>query len=390
MTDNINIIHGINTAGVKSIVQCFLAKAGDLAKKSDLGKNFTDHREKHSEMVAIKALEAADAIEKALTYKAMGKTCMKGRVKFEAGIDKAALEGAAISHDTGMSGTGYALDSSNGSYSVRILDSTNFDVVRCNHPFNSALNVLSNRTQYTDLGYTDTQVDIMAVECMIHSKSCSGVSDLNSMSDWQNCFARIEAGVAAYNRDHPDHQISFNRQLFLTDTKLLGRVAAAGLALRIGDVSRDSGPGAISQVGEPIYVDRSKIHNHAGTMDGEIEGVPIVRGADYEEIQDFKSRRIHAGEQNISYNRTHFDKTRGYVIHEITVRDSNSAPKCTQNAIQEHLGELRTARDEQFIVHISFEDDYDDVIKEDYTAFRDNLSAKGVNYSIIYPWDEVM
>lgn len=54
-------------------------------------------------------------------------------------------------------------------------------------------------------------MDKIAAECMAHSKSGSGVSEITRRSDWSDCFDRIDAMVMAYNADHPDTPIFFNR-----------------------------------------------------------------------------------------------------------------------------------------------------------------------------------
>ncbi len=252
---------------------------------------------------------------------------------------------------------------------------------------NSAINVLANRDQYKEAGYSDTQVDKMAAECMAHSKSSSGVTNLNNRDDWSDCFDRIDSTVSSYNNDHPDNTISFDRSAFEGDDKQLGSLASETLALRVGDVSRDSVAGAEAHSGEKVNVDRSTISDHAGSVEGELQGANITIGDEGDQIENIKSRQVHVGEQNINDNHT-FVGEDGMLTHEITVADGDSAPKCTQEALGDHLGELASAKDEKFDINIIFDKPCDEFAQESYENFRTEAHGKYPNVSIYYPWDE--
>ena len=322
-------------------------------------------------------------------------------------IDKITLKGTALSHDTGMAGNGYALTpvlredgkllkdengkkvyekDVDGNYVIHP-ENNNFKEVRENHSLNSAINVLKNRDQYKEAGYTDEQVDKMAVECMAHSKSNSGVANLNSKSDWLDCFDRIDATVETHNKDHSDSPISFDRSAFENDANKLGSLASETFALRVGDVSRDSFAGAEAHSGEKVNVDRDSLNNRAGLIEGELEGAIITIGDNRDSIDSIKSRQVHAGEQNICDNHTYLGNG-GSLTHEITVSDGVSAPQCTQEALRDHLGELASARDGEFDVNIEFTEPCDDYARESYEKFRDDATGKYENVSIHYPWDE--
>ncbi len=397
--------------GVKEITQHYYDDARTLAQNSDVGRDFTDHTEAHVEQVAEKSLETADALESAIS---------KGTFKIESddpdhvelvgNIDKSVLEGAALSHDTGMSGDGYALipvrdengnhlkdesgkklyeKDADGHYKVKEESNSDFDEVRDNHSLNSAINVLADREKYKELGYSDSQIDMMAAECMAHSKSSSGVANLNSKADWSDCFDRIDATVAKYNEDHPDSPITFDRSQFESNDEKLGQLATSTLALRVGDVSRDSGPEAISQSGEKVYVDRDTLNDEGGSVKEELSGADITRGENHEAIDSTKSRQVHTGEQNITENHTTCDAN-GNVNHEITVNDGNSAPKCTQDAISDHLGEFASAKGGKFNVEVKFDSPCSPESKASYEDFRKQIEgdSKYDNISITYPWDK--
>ncbi|MCR5608349.1 MAG: hypothetical protein K6G26_04735 [Lachnospiraceae bacterium] len=379
---------------VKEITKPYYTQAGELARSNDGGRTFTDHKEEHVEMVADKSLEAADAIKKATEKGGLKSDAKEGKVGFSSDIDKKTLEGAALSHDTGMKGDGYALvpimgengqqkkDSngkkiyekdSDGKYVVRHENNSDFNEVRNNHSLNSAINLLENREKYKEAGYDDEQIDKIAVECMAHSKSSSGVSDLNNKADWSDCFDRIDATVDMYNKEHPDKTISFDRTRFERNDDKLSSLATETLALRIGDVSRDSGPYAEAQSGEVVYVDRSTIDNGAGSEKGEVKNANITIGDKGEQIENDYSKQVHAGEQNIVENHTYVGDD-GKVVHEITVSDGSSAPRCTQKAIEDHIGELRSASEGKFVVVVKFDKPCDTTSAEYYEKFRDNMA----------------
>ena len=389
--------------GVKEITQHYYDEARTLAQNSDVGRDFTDHTEAHVEQVAEKSLETADALESAIEK---GEFQIENpnadHINFVGNIDKSVLEGAALSHDTGMSGNGYALEykvdengkkqfikDEDGNYIVKNEDNNNFNEVRENHSLNSAVNVLADREKYKELGYSDSQIDMMAAECMAHSKSSSGVANLNSKSDWSDCFDRVDATVAKYNEDHPDSPIAFDRTQFESNDEKLGQLATSTLALRVGDVSRDSGPEAISQSGEKVYVDRDTLNDNGGSVKEELSGADITRGENHETIDSTKSRQVHTGEQNITENHTTCDAN-GNVNHEITVNDGNSAPKCTQDAISDHLGEFASAKGGNFNIEVKFDSPCSPESKASYEDFRKQIEgdSKYDNITITYPWDK--
>ncbi len=94
---------------VRDITSSYYEQAGDLARNNEMGRAFTDHKEAHVEMVADKSLEAGDAIKGAIENGRLGQEKGDNHVTFSSDIDKKTLEGAALSHDTGMAGGGYAL-----------------------------------------------------------------------------------------------------------------------------------------------------------------------------------------------------------------------------------------------------------------------------------------
>ena len=78
------------------------------------------------------------------------------------------------------------------------------------------------------------------------------------------------------------------------------------------------------------------------------------------------------------------------MTHEITVADGCSAPRCTQQAVDDHLGEFYSARDEWFRIRIVFErfDAEDaDFFRDSWEDFRVQAAQDYPTIAIGYPWD---
>ena len=143
---------------------------------------------------------------------------------------------------------------------------------------------------------------------------------------------------------------------------------------------------AVAQSGEAVHVDRDTLDNRAGSWKGEIENADITLGEHGTPVDSDKSKQVHAGEQNIIDNHS-FLNNEGIFTHEITIDDGVSAPKCTQEAVGGHLGELASAKDEQFEVNLEFEKPCDDYSKQSYEQFRAEAKDAYPNVTINYPWD---
>ena len=109
-----------------------------------------------------------------------------------------------------------------------------------------------------------------------------------------------------------------------------------------------------------------------------------------EEVNQFKSRQVHAGEQNISFNRTYADEN-GHLVHEITVIDGCSAPRCTQDSVNDHLGEFCSAPEGRFTVRIlfmHFDAEDPDFFHDSWEDFRTEAANSSPNIDLVFPWDE--
>lgn len=379
-----------------------IAKVGGIkgAASDDMGKNFTSHNEDHLEQVREKTSEALAAMVNTINFGSIERDGATGDVHFDEHVDFRVAQAAAEAHDTGMSNHGYVFDCDekkvpkrdiNGNIIVLKQNSLDFNSIRSNHSANSALNVLRARESYKAIGFTDAQVDEIAVLVYAHSKSNSGVTDLNNSKSWSDCFDRIEALKNKFNADHPNNKVSFNRSRFegASNARKLGSLATEALALRVGDVSRNSGPDALAQSGEIVHVEKSSVNSSGNSWKDEIEGAVIMR-ANAPVTHDL-SRRIHIGEQNIVDNHTEFKN--GALTHTITINDGSYAPHCTAEAIVDHIGELASAKNGHFVVELKFNSSCDKM--EQYEDFRTEMknarnkdgSKKYGNVEIKLPWD---
>ena len=367
----------------------------------DMGKNFTSHNEDHLEQVRQKTSEALVGMVNTLNHGSMERKDAVGDVHFSPDVDFRVAQAAAEAHDTGMSNHGYTFDcdekkipkrDANGRIIVLKQNSLDFNSVRNNHSANSALNVLRARDSYKAIGFTDAQIDEIAVLVYAHSKRNSGDTDLNNSKSWSDCFDRIDAIKDKFNADHPNHKISFNRSRFegASNARKLGALATEALALRVGDVSRNSGPNALAQSGEIIRVEKNTVNSSGNSWKEEIEGAVVMRAN--APVTHKLSRRIHIGEQNIVDNHTEFKN--GVLTHTITVNDGGYAPHCTTEAIVDHIGELASAKNGHFVVELSFNtpcskrEQYEDFRTEIKNMRNKDGSPKYGNVELVYPWDK--
>jgi hypothetical protein len=175
---------------VKETVWPYYEAGAQVAIDSpDFGRNFTDHKTEHALMVSEKTLETGMALASSIERGVLGSQRKADRITLGGDIDWMVLEAAGLSHDTGMCGGGYALTDAlddsgepikdengktvferdtNNLYKMHKEDNLNFGEVRSYHSLNSGLYVLVNRERYRAAGFTDEQIDRIAIICMAH------------------------------------------------------------------------------------------------------------------------------------------------------------------------------------------------------------------------------
>ena len=377
---------------VIEIVKPYCDKARDIARADKEGRAFTGHTEKHIYQVAEKSQEVADALEVSIDNSTLfNKDTIENnendsdRFNFKSDIDRNALHAAALSHDTGMSG-GYKVTETKiegGKTQYGISTCETFKDIRNNHSLNSCINVLENRGKYKEIGFSDEQIDSIASLCMAHSKTNSGVKDLNSKEEWGKCFDKIEATIEAYNKQHQGKVILFNRSAFEQSEEKLGKLVTSTQALRLGDVSRDSHSNDESQSGEYVHVDRSTINDKATNWEDEVRNVNVDINGD--KVDSEKSKQVHIGEQNVINNQS-YNNDDGKFTHEITINDMNSGKLCTREAIKDHITEF--SKDVNANIVIKFEGECLEENKNSYNDLIEDFETVYENINIIYPWDK--
>ncbi|MBQ6296441.1 MAG: hypothetical protein IJK81_01875 [Selenomonadaceae bacterium] len=345
---------------VKDISAKYYANAKEIAKRYVELRTYSDHGTHHAALVAVKSLEAADSIDAANF----------GNVWYSS-IDRRELEIAAFMHDTGMDG---------GQFKTY----TDGNALRKDHSLNSAIHVLENREAIAALG---VNVDAVALDCMGHSKSCSGVRDLTSWEQWTDCFNRIDEAVELYNQKFPAAQIYFDKstwtngetyqnkkgvEIYKFNREALARSAAVIAALRIGDANREAAQFPYTQTGETIEVDFKSYVTPAKDWHEEIAKAKIfmidsngnrtsllTQGVDTNGF----GRMYMAGEGNLSMSCEYNPET-GNLREVFKIFHGASFPLSTQNCIEERLGELDTMKRFPVEAHIKIVGDYSKVDKK--------------------------
>lgn len=381
---------------LRKIFQSYYNRSKEIALSNEEGRVFTDHNDAHVKMVLNKTNGVLKSLKEYIPSKKRNNIIDNfDYIPFSCNINPDIITAITLAHDSGMCGLGYTFckdangfytKQENGYYKMKIIDCSNYAQIRVNHGLSSAIIVLQNRENLKSIGYSDIDIDEIATVCMTHFISTSGVVDLNSKHDWLECFLRLNSAVYAYNNDNKTSPIYFNSKP-LESKQYMSILATETLAIRLGDVSRDSGPDAESQSGEIISVDRNSFNNKGDSIESELQNAQITIGNSSTAITFLKSRQVHAGEQNIIYNDTHV-KMNTSLVHSITVKNGNSVPKCTQTAIHDHARVLASIPKENFYMEIKFLEDCDSFSKQSYENFRNECITEYKNVSIIYPWDK--
>ena len=353
------IVSASSLDAAKNLSAKYYANAKEVAKNFVELRTYSDHGTHHAELVAKKSLEAADALDAANFGN-----------PWYSSIDRRELEVAAFMHDTGMDGG-------------RFKTYTDGNALRKDHSLNSAIHVLENRAEIAAMG---VNVDAVALACMGHSKSCSGVRDLTSWEQWTDCFNRIDEAVELYNQKFPDAKIFFDKttwtngstfqsgskKIYVFNRENLARSAALIAALRLGDANREAAEFPYTQTGDIIEVDFDSYVTPAKDWHEEISKAKIfivddsgkktsllTQGVDANGF----GRMYMAGEGNLSMSCEFNPKTRN-VREVFKIFHGKSFPLSTQECIEERLGELDTMKKFPVEAHIKILGDYSKLDKK--------------------------
>lgn len=348
------VVSATEIDSIQDISARYYANAKERAHQFAVLRIYSDHGTHHAALVAVKSQEAADAIERA----GLGNP-------WYSSIDRRELEIASYMHDTGMDG---------GQFKTY----TDGNALRKDHSLNSAIHVLENRAAIAAMG---VNVDAVALDCMGHSKSCSGVRDLTSHEQWTDCFNRIDAAVELYNQKFPAAQIYFDKstwtngetyqklseknpkqlvEIYNFNRETLARSAATIAALRIGDANREAAQFPYTQSGETIEVDFDSYVTPAKDWHAEIAKAKIFVVNDNGNKTSLLEQGIDtagfgrmymSGEGNLSMSCTYNPKTQNF-REVFKVLHGKSFPLSTQECIEERLGEFDTMKKFPVEAHI--------------------------------------
>lgn len=365
-------------------------KAGNIACRNEL-EGYSDHREKHVEMVMKKSIEAATVIS--LTT---GRLCGSRELMV-----------AAFFHDTGMDG---------GKEFADKLDKGND--IRKAHSRNSAMHVLNNRDLLEQDGI---DADYVAALVMLHSKSCSGVRDLSLKTRNQRECAKIDKvfsikeALEDLKKRASEQDLNFN----FNNVDCV-RLADEAAALRIGDSFGHVGSSIDTQSSghfevqypkdqRPIPTEwreniwKDEIRNATVIIrysngksklvvlcikENLADGTAIYKNEAGETIdlsqffpdEEGYTKMYPLGEGNISEMHSELG-IQGEFVAVLDVADGERAHLCTQQCLIERFGELNTAKrlfppNKQPIVTIRVHGKCSDNTKKLYESFRSAQQKK--------------
>ena len=393
----------LNTSYMTHITESLLAPTLDYYQKAAVYagsgnaenfKTYRAHTEEHVKEVAQKSMEAVDSIKKALQ-----KNPVEG---FSDNVNAYECYIAALWHDVGMGAgqegiIGYDSVYENGNVITKVLvDNKGGNVVRSNHSFNSAMNVLANSSQIADLGVDPNKVALLA---FAHSKSNSGVGTVNSAKDWSLCIDKINSAVQYHNEHNPNSPIRFSntggtnfidslvKSGILVDNSTkktvsttkkgkvyhneyninpekLGELASGTYAIRLGDANTNNNNIGTNQAGEKI--DMSTLQRNGKTsfdtsmgfgevidlVDSEAAGSTIMIGNDKVTLDKYGAGFV-LGEANVDFS-SGLSNERS-LVETFTVNDPTEYPACTVFNIDERLGEVATAEKGKFKTKIEIQ-----------------------------------
>ena len=250
-------------------------------------KEHNDIENGHIEKVRLKSLEAADTLEAHFSQNDYDGL-------YSPNIDRRTVEVMSIYHDTGMDGNINAEDYeaereayiSNEQIREKYVSDTvakkekeaakngePFDRAdaeakanekfekegfenhfRPNHSLESAIHALRDRESISNL---NVNADEVALGCLVHSKSNSGLRNIASEDDWRTAVGRLQERVNEYNESHPDEQIHFDSSFLVNEDgsfnqDKLAEMRSEAIVLRIGDANGHDTNSRTSQTGKSI------------------------------------------------------------------------------------------------------------------------------------------
>lgn len=388
-------------------------------------KEHNDIESGHIEKVRIKSLEAAEALEAHFSQNNYGGL-------YSPNIDRRTIEVMSIYHDTGMDGnikaedyeteraafisneetkekfvasalakkekeaieTGKPFDrEAESKKAIEKFEREGFENhFRPNHSLESAIHALRDRDSISKL---NVSADEVALGCLVHSKSNSGLRNIISEKEWRDAVKLLQDRVDEFNQSHPDEQIHFDSSFLLNEDgsfnqEKLVEMRSESIVLRIGDANGHDTNSRTSQSGKAIeFTLEEKIAT--GELPSDFESK--LENGDYEpfflEIQsaDVKvdgvelnnkndpkgfSRMFAVGEGNFQLLNCEVDNN-GVIRQSFDLCDGDAFPLSTQYCIEERLGEYKTAQPMKYTPVVKLGSNCSDKLYKSYLAFADRI-----------------
>ena len=398
---------------------------GDKVPEFNTYKEHHDIESGHIEKVRVKSLEAADALEAHFSQNDYDGL-------YSPNIDRRTVEVMSIYHDTGMDGNikvedyeaeraafvsdeaireKFVANALSKKEKEAIETGKPFDRVaeeqkanekfekegfenhfRPNHSLESAIHALRDRESISKLG---VNADEVALGCLVHSKSNSGLRNIASEDDWRVAVGRLQNRVDEFNQSHPDEQIHFDSSFLLNkdgsfNQEKLAEMRSEAIVLRIGDANGHDTNSRTSQNGKAIEFTleektvtdelpsdfESKFENgdyeayflEVQSADVKVDGVELNNANDPKGV----SRMFAVGEGNfLSLNCEVEDN--GTIKQNFELCDGNAFPLSTQHCIEERLGEYKTAQPMNYTPVVKLGSNCSDEVYDSYLAFADRI-----------------
>lgn len=398
---------------------------GDRVPEFNTYKEHHDIESGHIEKVRVKSLEASDALEAHFSQNDYDGL-------YSPDIDRRTIEVMSIYHDTGMDGNIKAEDyeaeraafvadeAIREKFVANALSKKEkeaieagkpFDRVaeeqkanekferegfenhfRLNHSLESAIHALRDRESISKLG---VNADEVALGCLAHSKSNSGLRNIASEDDWRVAVGRLQDRVDEFNQSHPDEQIYFDSSFLLNkddsfNQEKLAEMRSEAIALRIGDANGHDTNSRTSQNGKAIEFTleektvtdelpsdfESKLENgdyeayflEVQSADVKVDGVGLNNANDPKGI----SRMFAVGEGNFQSLNCEVEDN-GTIKQNFELCDSNAFPLSTQHCIEERLGEYKTAQPMNYTPVVKLGNNCSNKVYRSYLAFADRI-----------------
>ena len=398
---------------------------GDKVPEFNTYKEHHDIESGHIEKVRVKSLEAADALEAHFSQNDYDGL-------YSPNIDRRTIEVMSIYHDTGMDGNIKAEDyeteraafisdeaqrekyvsnalakkEKEAAETGKIFDreteenkaNEKFERegfenhFRPNHSLESAIHALRDRESISKLG---VNADEVALGCLVHSKSNSGLRNIASEDDWRVAVGRLQDRVDEFNQSHPDEQIHFDSSFLLNkddsfNQEKLSEMRSEAIVLRIGDANGHDTNSRTSQNGKAIEFTleektvtdelpsdfESKFENgdyeayflEVQSADVKVDGVELNNANDPKGI----SRMFAVGEGNFRSLNCEVEDN-GTIKQNFELCDGNAFPLSTQHCIEERLGEYKTAQPMNYTPVVKLGSNCSDEVYNSYLAFADRI-----------------